>query len=117
MRLLQAINEGALSVSEEIGTMEEQMKKEYAGAVRKAKQAMKSLKVVPVESGKGKKRKAEDVAESSKTKVTIRLSDVMVTVDRSTSGAAPSSKSVATMAKSKTKFTAKLQQARRAEQA
>lgn len=85
MRLLQAINQGVLSVPPNIMKMESEMKKEYLAAARKAK-ALSRTKDAPAPSkaAQGKKRKQDEhePASGTKTKVTVNVGDMTFDIEQ-----------------------------------
>lgn len=94
VRLQQALTQGKLkSQPPHLADMENQMKKEYQSAVRKA---MKSK----TDTGKGTKRSREDETESSskKTKISVRVGDVEIDIDHSNAGVTKKQKTTKTTA-------------------
>lgn len=81
---MQAINQDELKVPSDITKMEAEMKKEYAGAIRKAKLAVKAQEPGKDSSpAKGKMRKAEDQLESKNTKITVKADGMTIHIERS----------------------------------
>jgi len=106
VRLLGAINSGNLVVPSHVQQLEVDLKKQYASAQRKAKNAAKKAESSePVSAGK--KRKASDMEGShssgTKTTMSFTVGDMTVNIDHTTgsssSAAAKKSKTVSTTAK------------------
>lgn len=111
MRLLQAINKDELKVPSEIAKMEAEMKKEYAGAIRKAKLAVKAQQPDKESAApaRGKKRKAEEQLEPENTKITVKADGMTIHIERSASTPvqAEKSKTPAKIKEAKDKLVAK----------
>ncbi|TKA30015.1 hypothetical protein B0A50_02734 [Salinomyces thailandicus] len=105
VRLQQALSQGKLKVPAHLGEMEAQMKREYAGAVRKAKRASSGNGDAVASSTGGKKRKNEEVSAESakKTKLSMNVGDISINIEhgasasgkKSTESAGKSSKAAA----------------------
>jgi hypothetical protein len=89
MRLLQAINQGTLSVPPDVLRLESAMKKEYLAASRRAKAEAKKCEMKRATPEKAvsqiKKRKQDDIPLSDdkivSTKVSVRIGDMTLDID------------------------------------
>ncbi|KAK4544596.1 hypothetical protein LTR36_004168 [Oleoguttula mirabilis] len=110
VRLQQALNQGKgkLKVPPHIADMEVQMKKDYAGAVRKAKALAKSTQGGGGGSKVGKRKNDEVGAESSKrTKIAVSVGDITINIEQGmNASAAKKSTSKASLEKPVPKKTA-----------
>jgi len=90
LRLIDAINAGQLSVPPSVQQLEAKLKKQYTGALRKAKLSAKK-EAETVSAPKGKKRKASDpVKPTSVTKVSVKVGDLTFEIDHNSASAAES---------------------------
>ncbi|KAL1297285.1 hypothetical protein AAFC00_004840 [Neodothiora populina] len=86
MRLLQALNQGSLTVPANIRGIETEMRKEYTAAQRKAKALEKVQNASSAEKtpAKGKKRKQDEAehAASTKTSIKVKVGDVTFDIEQ-----------------------------------
>lgn len=93
VRLQQALSQKKLTVPAHIVDMEAQMKKEYAASVKKARSAAGKTAVEDGVVARGKKRKLSEAnpepetVAGKKTRITMRIGDVEVSIDHDSSGA------------------------------
>lgn len=97
VRLQQALNHGRLTVPPHVVEMEAQMKREYAAGVKRSRNAAGNVaRGNEVDSGlaSGKKRNQNSTdlesasSPSKKTRITMKVGDVEVSIDQSAIGAA-----------------------------
>ena len=110
VRLQQALSQGKLTVPAHLIDMEVQMRKEYAASIKKARSvtggvAKSIIEDTPVAIGRTRKQSEADpepgLAASKKTKITMKVGDVEVSIDHDSIGTTGTGTSRET-AKSKT---------------
>lgn len=102
VRLTTALVSDALRVPSDITKLGADLRKEFASNVRKAKAAEKKAqesKAADQGAIKGKKRKADESANVSSTKVTVKVGDVTFEIDHTSGSASKKTKTEPTASK------------------